>query len=263
MIQVPTPPVSRSGSEPRTVKPAEDQSELLQSLDVLLEQYLHLLDRQQKLQYGLAKELSSGFLALAHANYTCPPGRRYGADYYDERMKAIRKISIRTEPDEHVTKEKENSENPTQLQTQAPETQYSFALNRIPQRTSVSESQETTETEGNTLSTTEHLQTETPAPSNDGEDAKESSSEENSDDTKSSVKSNAPKKKFHSDDPIHWYGILVPASLRNAQRSFTEATQSQVPELAGVIVEMRSLEQRITKIRKELGVEPLEKTSSP
>jgi hypothetical protein len=127
----------------------------------------------------------------------------------------------------------------------------------------VSESQETTETEGNTLSTTEHLQTETPAPSNDGEDAKESSSEENSDDTKSSVKSNAPKKKFHSDDPIHWYGILVPASLRNAQRSFTEATQSQVPELAGVIVEMRSLEQRITKIRKELGVEPLEKTSSP
>jgi hypothetical protein len=127
----------------------------------------------------------------------------------------------------------------------------------------VSESQETTETEGNTLSTTEHLQTETPAPSNDGEDAKESSSEENSDDTKSSVKSNAPNKKFHSDDPIHWYGILVPASLRNAQRSFTEATQSQVPELAGVIVEMRSLEQRITKIRKELGVEPLEKTSSP
>lgn len=41
------------------MKPAEDQSELLQSLDVLLEQYLHLLDRQQKLQYGLAKELSS------------------------------------------------------------------------------------------------------------------------------------------------------------------------------------------------------------
>ena len=28
----------------------------------------------------------------AHANYTSPPGRRYGADYYDERMKATRKV---------------------------------------------------------------------------------------------------------------------------------------------------------------------------
>lgn len=35
-----------------------------------------------------------GFMALAHANYTCPPGRRYGADYYDERMKATRKLSV-------------------------------------------------------------------------------------------------------------------------------------------------------------------------
>lgn len=59
MVQVPTPPASRPGSEPPAVKPAEDSSELLQSLDVLLEQYLNLLDRQQKLQTGLAKELSS------------------------------------------------------------------------------------------------------------------------------------------------------------------------------------------------------------
>lgn len=59
MVQVPTPPASRPGSEPPAVKPAEDPSELLQSLDVLLEQYLNLLDRQQKLQTGLAKGLSS------------------------------------------------------------------------------------------------------------------------------------------------------------------------------------------------------------
>lgn len=61
MAQVPTPPASRAGSEtPAAVlKSAEDSSELLQSLDDLLEQYLHLLDRQQKLQSGLAKEFSS------------------------------------------------------------------------------------------------------------------------------------------------------------------------------------------------------------
>lgn len=61
MAQFPTPPPSRPGSEaPDPVpKPAEASSELMQSLDVLLERYLHLLDRQQKLQSGLAKQLSS------------------------------------------------------------------------------------------------------------------------------------------------------------------------------------------------------------
>ena len=64
MPQIPTPPASRPGSEAPEVeiKPAETpgtSTKLLQSLDTLLEQYLHLLDRQQELQSGLAKHLSS------------------------------------------------------------------------------------------------------------------------------------------------------------------------------------------------------------
>lgn len=64
MPHIPTPPASRPGSEAPEVeiKPAEvpgASTELLQSLDILLEQYLHLLDRQQELQSGLAKQLSS------------------------------------------------------------------------------------------------------------------------------------------------------------------------------------------------------------
>lgn len=61
MAQIPTPPPSRPGSEaPDYVPmPAEASSELLDSLDVLLERYLHLLDRQQELQSGLSKQLSS------------------------------------------------------------------------------------------------------------------------------------------------------------------------------------------------------------
>lgn len=62
-----------------------------------------------------------------------------------------------------------------------------------------------------------------------------------------------PRKKFRSDDPIYWYGILVPASLRNAQKSFTGGIRNQVPELAGTIVEMRALEQKITQLRAKLG----------
>lgn len=62
-----------------------------------------------------------------------------------------------------------------------------------------------------------------------------------------------PRKKFRSDDPIYWYGILVPPSLRNAQKSFTEGIRTQVPELAGTIVEMRTVEQKITQLRAKLG----------
>ncbi|KNG85874.1 hypothetical protein ANOM_003649 [Aspergillus nomiae NRRL 13137] len=98
MAQIPTPPASRHGSEsPETEHkqpPGVDSSGLLRSLDALLERYLHLLDRHQKLQAELATTLSSGFLSLAQANYTCPPGRRYGADYYDERMKATRRVAF-------------------------------------------------------------------------------------------------------------------------------------------------------------------------
>lgn len=70
--------------------------------------------------------------------------------------------------------------------------------------------------------------------------------------------SKSTPKKFHSDDPIHWYGILVPPSLRTAQKSFTDAIQGQIPELAGVVVEMRALEERITWLRSELGIQTTE-----
>lgn len=67
MAQIPTPPPSRPGSEVPEVsqahgKPAENPaalSELQKSFDELLEQYLHLLDKQQELQASFSKQLSS------------------------------------------------------------------------------------------------------------------------------------------------------------------------------------------------------------
>lgn len=75
-------------------------------------------------------------------------------------------------------------------------------------------------------------------------------------------KSKSVRKKFHSDDPIYWYGILVPTSLRTAQKSFTEAIQGQVPDLAGTIVEMRALEQKISQVRAKLGIDTSKETKN-
>jgi hypothetical protein len=69
--------------------------------------------------------------------------------------------------------------------------------------------------------------------------------------------SKASRKKFHSDDPLHWYGILVPQSLRRAQRSFANAIDTEVPELASTTIEMRTLEEQITKLRAQLVPELL------
>lgn len=157
-----------------------------------------------------------------------------------------------------MTEREEDAENTSNAQSQPPNADYYFHLQRI----SKPEPQETTEKDEETPSATEDLQTGVPAPRNNGEDVKKSNPQGANDEAKSSNKPNISKTKFHSDDPIHWYGILVPASLRNAQRSFTEAVQSEVPELAGVVVEMRALEQRITKLRTEIGTEPMEEANS-
>lgn len=63
MSELITPPASRSGSEAPLIetKPAallQTASELRLRLDTLLEQYLALLNKQQQLQSGLAKQMS-------------------------------------------------------------------------------------------------------------------------------------------------------------------------------------------------------------
>lgn len=67
-------------------------------------------------------------------------------------------------------------------------------------------------------------------------------------------------KKFRSADPIHWYGILVPQSLRRAQDSFANAIDNQVPDLASTTVEMRALEQQISQLRARLDIESSDAT---
>lgn len=66
----------------------------MQKLDELLEQYLNTLDQYQKAREQLSNHLSSGYMALAQANFNNSAGRRYGQDYYDERMQAQRIMSI-------------------------------------------------------------------------------------------------------------------------------------------------------------------------
>lgn len=55
-------------------------------------------------------------------------------------------------------------------------------------------------------------------------------------------------------NPITWYGVLVPPSLRRAQTSFTEAVEVSIPELASTVAEMQSVEAQVAQLRKQIGL---------
>lgn len=61
------------------------------------------------------------------------------------------------------------------------------------------------------------------------------------------------RKTFRTDDPISWYGILVPPSLRQAQTSFTEASENEIPNIASVVKEMQYLESLIHDLREQIN----------
>ncbi|KAJ5463509.1 hypothetical protein N7475_008453 [Penicillium sp. IBT 31633x] len=256
MTQIPTPPASRPGSEAPEVnmKPTVPV-DLAQCLDALLEQYLHLLDKQQKLQSRMADSLSSGFFALAQANFSCPPGRRYGPDYYDGRMKATRKISIQSEPE---AEERTNETEEIEVTTGLSDPGYIFSAKST-------SSLRPAEAAGNhETELTVHVQSEHPGSSLKNISTANTNSETSDPpelETTPVEKRQAGSHKFRSADPIHWYGILVPQSLRRAQTSFVNAIDNQVPELASTTVKMRVLEQQIGQLRAQLEIEASSATS--
>lgn len=62
-------------------------------LDELMLSYLDTIDTYQSLRASLGSRFSAGFLALAQANFSSPRGR-YGQDFYDERMSALRGVRV-------------------------------------------------------------------------------------------------------------------------------------------------------------------------
>ncbi|KAJ9390814.1 hypothetical protein DTO063F5_1258 [Paecilomyces variotii] len=230
----------------------ESSSKLLESLDSLLEQYLQLLHRHQTLHAQLGNQLSSGFFSLAQANYSSP-GRRYGQDYYDERMKATRRISVKPpanredkslEPEE--TEDTGSSSQSYMFKIKTTLADYETEEEKPKSETAISgENAESSESALNPGSgETAEDRTETPSTPGESEEGAPS---------KNSSSSTAPKRALPSPDPLRWYGVLVPPSLRSAQRSFVTATES-MSELASIATEIRNVEERVFKLRCRLGL---------
>lgn len=51
-------------------------------------------------------------------------------------------------------------------------------------------------------------------------------------------------------NPLHWFGILVPQHLRDAEATCKLGIEEAIPDMAGVATEMRRLEGEIKRLRK-------------
>ncbi|KAF2205949.1 hypothetical protein GQ43DRAFT_467654 [Delitschia confertaspora ATCC 74209] len=66
--------------------------------------------------------------------------------------------------------------------------------------------------------------------------------------TKSSPEAPRPK----NTDPLRWFGILVPPTLRAAQISFISVVEGSIPQLASLTKDLRRLEIDIGRLRKQI-----------
>ncbi|RYN68214.1 hypothetical protein AA0117_g11278 [Alternaria alternata] len=206
-----------------------DKDGLLDLLDAKLEHYLHTLHEYQEAMQQLSKELSSGYMSLAQANFhNSSSAIRYGQDCYDERMQALRKV--------HIAEHGSAKSDQPYFSIYSP---FATTQHSDPDNTSNSAEQEN-EAQGSDL----------PKPKED--DAKStpdpnSQSSQNSEKTKEET--NSTEKPT---DPLRWFGILVPPALRTAQSTFVSAVEGPIPQLVTILRDLRTQEIEIGRIRKQI-----------
>lgn len=170
------------------------------------------------------------FFSLAQATFKSPSHIRYGQDYYDDRMQAIRRTTYEPNHDNHMRldislKRKEDEEEEQDKKPEEEKTEQS----QLPTPPATPLHHEENEPE-------EHPDVPEDTPNVDVDEQKDKQ------DTK-------PKKPT---DPLHWYGILVPTQLRQAQTSFVTAIQGPVIHAANAANAMRRLDVDIRRLRKDI-----------
>jgi hypothetical protein len=184
--------------DPEPVNAVKDTSiiELEDRLDKLWEGYLVLLDHYMKAQDEIKEHMNSGFLSLAKAQSSAPFGRRYGHDWYDERMKSTKKVHVSSDASEITA-------NTIAAGLQS----LSISLKvDIPDTLLESPAGEAAIEKDKAEPTQQPSPRGTPEPNESQQFAENEKSDE--------------KERPKPVNPLRWYGVLVPRELRKAQSSF-------------------------------------------
>ncbi|KAI7158724.1 hypothetical protein KC349_g4703 [Hortaea werneckii] len=201
-------------------------TELNDRLDDLWVKYLDCLDQYQRAQESVQKALSSGFFSLAQANFKSSAGRRYGQDFYDERMKASKRVQIVENGDDHVLAISMNPAVAPGDSSEGPEQKTEAIQQPSPPSTPVADGEDV-KAAGK------------PKEPTNFDEIKDQDSE------KSGIAHQPPTR-----SPLTWFGILTPRELRSAQESFSTAISSPTESAVNAAREMRQLEAEINRTRK-------------
>jgi hypothetical protein len=192
--------------------------ELRDQLDALWEKHLILLDSYHQAQQQIARHLSTGFFDLAQATFKSTTRVRYGQEYYDDRMQATTRFEASV--DKQDTPRLASIVNDTPSPSTKPANKDPTSTEKSPHSNKETDEQ--------------------------GQEAKpeEQGSEDRAED----------KQEAHSKvrNPLHWYGILVPPSLRSSQKSFIAAIQTPVIDAANSAQALHRIDMDIRKLRKDI-----------
>ncbi|QIW98330.1 hypothetical protein AMS68_003848 [Peltaster fructicola] len=212
-------------------------------LDTLWSEYLDLLDAYTRGQKQIQLHFAAGFFSLAQANARSSIGRRYGSDWYDDRTKATARVSIAVD-ETAVAKQQEHKSHTGTTFGLIEEPQYVPSGKKEPERPSTK---------------TEPVQEPTPpaTPVPESTDASEAEDDP------------VPTQKQQK-NPLFWYGMLPPPSLKSAQLHFrsavhdtavpshdddekaSELEQSPIALIVNAARGMRAIEVEIRKLRKTI-----------
>ncbi|KAI9286130.1 hypothetical protein BC943DRAFT_336908 [Umbelopsis sp. AD052] len=204
-----------------------------EKLDQLTVEYIQEADAVSKLKETLGKEIAKGFFDLGQAKYSMGTSKlsRYS---YDERMKSLYKIQVSEQGDNDndvfsISNVEFKEENDTEESSQAKDEMTEKLSNMsLRQRKAAHD-------------TLDKDQLET-------KDEKESTEETK---PKSNSKTKKTKEVRKIDrNPLHWFGILVPSSLRTTQQHF-KTVVTQIVEEANLVNRLSVLEKRFEELQKE------------
>jgi coiled-coil domain-containing protein 115 len=193
-------------------------------IDALLQRYLTLLDEYTLLRCRLSALHISVYQHLAKANFSAERGIRYGQDYYDERMSASRRLGV------SVSGSGDGSGGVTfqVVRSEASQTEAETGVSGEGEAVGEEEGKATREEGGEVVSGSDDFDSD----DGNGED----------------LHWQQPKKK--ANDPLRWFGILTPLSLRQAQAVSIESVEGVIPRLAAVSSEMAGIELEVRRARK-------------
>ncbi|KAL1893851.1 hypothetical protein Cpir12675_003919 [Ceratocystis pirilliformis] len=197
------------------------------SIDALLEQYLSQLDLYTQLQSQLATAQKTTFQQLARANWAAQGGIRYGADFYDERMRAMRLVEVIGREEAGV------------------KVRVVKVADRDDRGNNGSEAKEN-EIDRDREKTAGNVHGEAAADITNRSEVKS----ENADAQEGQTSSKSVTA-IDLRNPLRWFGLLVPPALRAAQSQAITTVDSIIPQLINVRCDLRQLEIEIGRARKQ------------